>query len=74
MKQVVIENLVINSPFDEPKRHFKFTDEGITSEIVGKRRSTTTAGSGAGSLSRFPTRGMRGIRFSLVRVRDESHF
>src|SRR5271157_2477058 len=38
MKQVVIENPVINSPFDEPKRHFKFTDEGITNEIVGKRR------------------------------------
>jgi type III restriction enzyme len=38
MKQVVIENPVINSPFDEPKRHFKFTDEGITNEIVEKRR------------------------------------
>lgn len=38
MKQVVIENPIINSPFSEPKRHFRFTDEGITNEIVGKRR------------------------------------
>ena len=34
MKQVVIENPVINSPFEEPQRHFRFTDEGITNEIV----------------------------------------
>jgi type III restriction enzyme len=38
MKQVVIENPVINSPFEEPKRHFRFTDEGITDEIVEARR------------------------------------
>jgi len=38
MRQVVIENPVINSPFEEPKRHFKFTDEGITNEIVERRR------------------------------------
>ncbi len=38
MSQVVIENPVINSPFDEPTRHFRFTDEGITNEIVEVRR------------------------------------
>jgi len=38
MKQVVIENPVLNSPFEEPKRHFRFSDEGITNEIVGTRR------------------------------------
>ena len=38
MSQVVIENPIINSPFDEPTRHFKFTDEGITSEIEDGRR------------------------------------
>ncbi|MBI3466196.1 MAG: DEAD/DEAH box helicase family protein, partial [Planctomycetes bacterium] len=38
MKQVVIENPVINSPFEEPRRHFRFTDEGITDEIVDARR------------------------------------
>jgi hypothetical protein len=40
MPQVVIENPVINSPFNEPARHFRFTDEGITNETVeGRRRS-----------------------------------
>ena len=38
MKQVVIENPIINSPFREPTRHFRFTDEGITNEIVEERR------------------------------------
>ena len=38
MRQVVIENPVINSPFGEPDRHFRFTDEGITNEIVEARR------------------------------------
>ena len=41
MKQVVIENPVINSPFDEPNRHFRFTDEGITNEIIDGRRSSS---------------------------------
>ena len=36
--QVVIENPIINSPFDEPTRHFRFNDEGITNEIVEGRR------------------------------------
>lgn len=38
MKQVVIENPVINSPYLEPARHFKFTDDGITDEIAEARR------------------------------------
>ncbi len=38
MRQVVIENPVINSPFQEPQRHFRFDDEGITNEIVEARR------------------------------------
>jgi len=41
MVQVVIENPVINSPFDEPARHFRFGDEGITNEIVDGRRSSS---------------------------------
>jgi type III restriction enzyme len=39
--QVVIENPVINSPFAEPQRHFRFSDEGITSEIVAQRRTSS---------------------------------
>jgi type III restriction enzyme len=38
MKQVVIENPILNSPFEEPRRHFKFTEDGITDEIVESRR------------------------------------
>lgn len=38
MRQVVIDNPVINSPFDEPERHFRFGNKGITNEIVEGRR------------------------------------
>ena len=38
---VVIENPILNSPFAEPTRHFRFDEDGITDEIVeGRRRST----------------------------------
>ena len=38
MRDVLIENPILNSPFEEPKRHFKFTDDGITNEVVEARR------------------------------------
>jgi type III restriction enzyme len=38
MADVIIENPILNSPFREPTRHFKFTDEGITNEIDDGRR------------------------------------
>jgi len=38
MKQVVIENPILNSPFREPTRHFRFTDESITNEVEDGRR------------------------------------
>lgn len=41
MAQTVIENPVINSPYAEPQQHFRFTDEGITDEIVAGRRSSS---------------------------------
>lgn len=37
---VVIEDPILNSPFEVPTRHFKFTEEGISNEIVPKRRSS----------------------------------
>jgi type III restriction enzyme len=41
MPQVVIENPIINSPFREPTRHFRFDDDGITDQVVdGRRRSS----------------------------------
>jgi type III restriction enzyme len=37
----VIPNPIINSPFEEPCRHFRFDDEGITNEIVEERRNSS---------------------------------
>lgn len=38
MPDVVIENPVLNSPYDEPRRHFRFDDLTITSDVVEERR------------------------------------
>ena len=40
MPQVIIKNPVINSPYSEPERHFKFNESGITNEIVPTRRQS----------------------------------
>ncbi len=37
----IIENPVLNSPFKEPTKHFQFSDEGITSQIVEERRRSS---------------------------------
>jgi type III restriction enzyme len=41
MEHVVIENPVINSPFVEPRRHFRFSDDGITNDIIEERRPSS---------------------------------
>ncbi len=38
MSDVRIENPIINSAFAEPARHFRFDEQGITADIVEKRR------------------------------------
>jgi type III restriction enzyme len=38
MRDVAITNPVINSPFAEPTRHFRFDDDGITEDVVAGRR------------------------------------
>jgi type III restriction enzyme len=38
LADAVIENPILNPPFSEPGRHFRFGDEGITSEVVEARR------------------------------------
>ena len=38
MATVVIENPILNAPFAEPSRHFKFGDQGITGEIRSGRQ------------------------------------
>lgn len=41
MAQVVIENPILNSPFKEPGRHFRFGEEGITDEVIDERRPSS---------------------------------
>jgi type III restriction enzyme len=38
MRDTLIENPIINSPHEAPKWHFKFTEDGITNEIIEERR------------------------------------
>jgi type III restriction enzyme len=38
---VVIENPVLNSPFAEPRRHFRFAEDGITDEVVEGHRPSS---------------------------------
>jgi len=40
MPDAVIDNPILNSPFREPTRHFRFGDEGITSEVAEERRES----------------------------------
>src|SRR5208337_288129 len=40
MPDTIIENPILNSPFREPDRHWRFTDEGITNEIIETRRAS----------------------------------
>ncbi len=40
MADAVIENPILNSPYEEPSRHFAYSGNGITSEIVEQRRSS----------------------------------
>src|SRR6266511_4653018 len=38
--QVTIENPILNSPFEAPGRHFRFDNDGITTDIDEKRRAS----------------------------------
>ena len=37
MTDTIIENPIINSPFEEPKRHFRFDDAGALVQCDGDR-------------------------------------
>jgi type III restriction enzyme len=39
--QIVIENPILNAPYDEPGRHFRFDDDGITDEVLEGRRASS---------------------------------
>ena len=41
MPNRMIANPIINSPFEEPRRHFRFDDEGITNQIIEERRPSS---------------------------------
>src|SRR6266851_4411483 len=41
MKPVVMENPILNVPFEMPRRHFKFNEDGITDEIKASRRPSS---------------------------------
>lgn len=41
MSDAIIENPVINSPYQEPRRHFRFSEEGITDDIIDGRRPSS---------------------------------
>jgi len=41
MPDVVIENPILNSPYTEPTRHFRFAEDGITDEILEERRPSS---------------------------------
>jgi hypothetical protein len=45
--QVTIENPILNSPYVEPSRHFRFSDEGMAAEVdadgrIGLQSAATT--------------------------------
>jgi type III restriction enzyme len=40
-RQVVIENPILNSPYEAPEKHWKFTDDGISDEVVAGRRPSS---------------------------------
>ena len=71
MPDVVIQNPVINSPFREPNRHFRFDDQGITNEVADGRRSSgyfipIAQPKKRGKQLEFPTR-----RPSIEQIRDD---
>ncbi len=41
MPDVVIDNPILNRPFEEPTRRWHFGDDGITDEIVEGRRPSS---------------------------------
>jgi len=41
MADAVIDNPILNSPFSDPKRHWRFGETGITNEVVEGRRPSS---------------------------------
>ena len=41
MREAAIENPILNSPYEEPTRHFRSDDDGVTDEIAEGRRPSS---------------------------------
>ncbi|WP_214110115.1 DEAD/DEAH box helicase family protein [Acrocarpospora catenulata] len=41
MSDVILDDPILNSPYDEPTRHFRFGKDGITNEIIERRRPSS---------------------------------
>jgi type III restriction enzyme len=41
VQPVVIENPILNSPFEEPRRHYQFDEDGITDQVADIRRPSS---------------------------------
>ncbi len=73
MPPVVIENPIINSPFAEPHRHFRFGPDGMPTRpdsisddsrnLIVEVSGAAKAATAAGPSSKSATRGTRGIQF-----------
>ena len=54
MKQVIIENPILNSPFEEPAQHFRFVENNITEHTDPGRRVSSYFVPIAQPRARFP--------------------
>jgi type III restriction enzyme len=57
MAQVTIENPILHSPYEEPTKHSRFSEDGITNEIVEERRVSSHFGPNAATKKGEATRG-----------------
>ncbi|MHB8618547.1 MAG: hypothetical protein ACYDAG_03080 [Chloroflexota bacterium] len=49
MPAAVIENPILNSPYAEPTRHFRFADDGITDNVVDHSKPRARGGTDHGN-------------------------
>lgn len=70
MPQVVIENPILNSPFEEPARHFRFSDDGIKDEDVAARTLGVPAVNNAGGFSPWAPREITDPSNAQQAIRD----
>jgi adenine-specific DNA-methyltransferase len=67
-RMALIENPILNSPFGEPDRHFKFDDEGITYEIVAGRRPSAHCTVGPQQVKEAAKEAVQGVGFDVLVV------